>query len=92
MEVCTEEVYTLLCVTIPKYICFQVQYVRVTIKETGNKPLAFKNCKLFCSYASLHHHPHQKISPENFKVQEQEKHNSPTLNQASDYKCFLDVL
>ena len=69
MEVCTEEVCTLLYVTIPKYICFQVQtntfkyicfHVRVTIKETGNKPLAFKNCKVFCSYPSLHQHPHQK--------------------------------
>ena len=39
---------------------FQVQHVRVTIKEIGNKPLAFKNCKVFCSYPSLYHQPHQK--------------------------------
>ena len=66
--------------------------VLLTIKEMGNKPLAFKNHKVLCSYTLPSSPSTSKISPENFKVQELEKHSSPTLNQASDYKCFLYVL
>lgn len=65
--------------------------VLLTIKEIGNTPLAFKNRRVLCSYTLPSSPSTSKISPENFKVQEHEKHSSPTLNQASDYKCFLYV-